>query len=196
MLDTLELEKYLKNVSDLPALFNHFGRYFYAMKKLKIGKEDTVIDASCGQGYGSYNIAMKSKYTYGLDINKDYIDYARKNKFHYNLEFLLYDEFFEKNINVTKIVCLETIEHITIYNIEMFLDKLISRLSPNGEIILSFPLGDNKPSKYNPFHLCEPSIDFVLNILKTKLSKINFEIDTCINNYGFECAYCFCWGIK
>jgi 2-polyprenyl-3-methyl-5-hydroxy-6-metoxy-1,4-benzoquinol methylase len=196
MLDTLELDKYIKNLSDLPMLFNHFGRYFYAMKKLNINKNDVVVDASCGQGYGAYNIMLKSSMTFGLDINEKYIKYANDHFKFERLYFLTYNEFYKLGQRAHKVICLETIEHIEKNKIEEFLENLIKILISNGEIIISFPIGNNTQSEYNNYHVCEPSIDFIYNILKKNLIKVNYEIDTFINSYGHKTDYCFCWGIK
>jgi 2-polyprenyl-3-methyl-5-hydroxy-6-metoxy-1,4-benzoquinol methylase len=196
MIDTLEIEKYIKNISDIHIFFNHLGRYFYAMKKIEVNKHDVISDASCGQGYGTYNLALRCNKVYGLDINQDFLHYARKRFQSNNIEFLTYEKYFEYNFFSDKIICLETIEHMPLIAIDNFLNNLISTLLPNGKIILSFPIGDNKPSEYNKFHLCEPSIDFMYKILSKYLLKINFEIDSFINSYGYKTDYCFLWGTK
>jgi len=146
MLDTLELDKYIKNLSDLPMLFNHFGRYFYAMKKLNINKNDVVVDASCGQGYGAYNIMLKSSMTFGLDVNEKYIKYANDHFKFERLYFLTYGEFYKLGQRAHKVICLETIEHMEKNKIAEFLENLIKILISNGEIILSFPIGNNTQS--------------------------------------------------
>lgn len=196
MIDTLEIEKYITKISDIKILFNHLGRYFYAMKRLNINENDTVVDASTGQGYGAYNLSFHCFKIFGLDVNKKFINYAKKIFKNKNLEYMTYDEYYKNGLLTNKIICLETIEHMESNEIINYMNNLLLTLIPNGQIIISFPIGFNKPSNYNRFHLCEPSIDFVYKILNKKLQKITFEIDSFVNSYNEKTDYCFMRGIK
>ena len=91
---------------------------------------------------------------------------------------------------VTKILCIEIIEHLEKNKIEKFIEKLNNFLMPNGSIYLTFPIGKNKPSEYNLYHKCEPSIEFIYNIVKKYFNKIEIEIDNFQNNYGHYQDYC------
>lgn len=205
MIDTLDLQKYFKEPIDYNCrtLFNHLGRYFYAIQKLKITKNDVVMDCSCGQGYGSYNLALNCDTVYGLDINKNYIKIAENNFKLNNLIFLSYDELDLNYIEANKIICIETIEHLkNIDEIEIFIEKLIEYSTMNNsdilleKIFLSFPIGNNSKSDYNEFHLCEPDIKSIHDILKKHFSIIEIETSKFVNNYDKECEYCYMWGSK
>lgn len=198
MIDTLDLQKYFKDPIDYNCrtLFNHLGRYFYAMQKLKITKKDVVMDCSCGQGYGSYNLALNAKRVFAIDINKEYLEKAKENFKLKNLFFWTYGNAF-KGLHVDKIVCLETIEHLKdIYEMYFFIDKIYKCLTDKGQIFLSFPIGKNRASEYNKFHLCEPSIESMYNIMKKHFNRIEFEVSKFVNNYDKECEYCYMWGSK
>lgn len=194
MNETLEIEKYIIEPSkNLMTLSNHIGRYYYAIKKIDIGIKDSVLDISCGQGYGTYILSHICKYAYGADINSDSIIKARSL---FQKDNLLYSDNMIMLKAMNKIVCLETIEHMKKENILLFINGLFNILLPNGSIFFSFPLGKNEPSEYNRYHICEPSIDYIFDILNKNMSKINFEISKYTNDYGHECNYCYVWGKK
>ena len=111
---------------------------------------------------------------------------------------MTYESIAFKNMDkVNKIICLETIEHLNDINgIDNFIEKLCDYLDTNGQMFLSFPVGENKPSEYNTFHLCEPDIQSIHNIMKKHFSIIEIETSKFVNNYDKECEYCFMKGIK
>ena len=194
MNETLDLEKYINNPSlNMMVLNNHIGRYHYAIKKIDINQNDEVLDISCGQGYGTYIIAHNGKNAYGSDINSGNIIKAKSLFKKDNLIFL---DNLGMPKEIDKIICIETIEHIKIEHIPLFIDRLFESLKKDGKIFFSFPIGENKKSDYNEYHLCEPSLDFIFGILKNKMSKINIEISKYVNDYDVECNYCFLWGRK
>jgi O-antigen biosynthesis protein len=188
--ETLDIKKYIKEPirDNLKTLFNHLGRYYYAIKKLDINKNDDVLDISCGQGYGSFILSLNANQVYGMDINRDFVKYAFNNFKKDNIIFLEYIEM-GSIPNHNKCICIETIEHMNKEDIETFIDKLKC-----NQIFLTFPIGENKPSVYNTFHKCEPAIEFIYNIIKKRFNKIEIEIDKYTNNYGFDTEYCIMVG--
>jgi SAM-dependent methyltransferase len=171
--------------------FNHFGRYFYAAQALKISRQDVVIDASCGCGYGSHCLAQKAQRVYGLDINEAYLDIARRNLSLPNLRFYTYDEFWRGSASANKIVCIETFEHVPAEHNGDFLSRLIGRLTPDGSMFLTTPLGNNGPSGYNPFHCFEPSIDVLYALLSRYFGNVQLEVDIFTNSFGHVCEFCY-----
>ncbi len=66
--------------------------YNKAIEMLNIKSTDTIIDAYCGLGSITLNLAKKAKYVYGIEIVKEAIDNANNNKEDNNInnvEFLL-----------------------------------------------------------------------------------------------------------
>ena len=202
--ETLIVDEFIKNpIKDNTLIFfSHFGRYFYASKMLDIGKEDCVLDVSCGNGYGTYSLSQKCKQIYGLDVNEEYIKSARRNYYssndkydivNDNLTFLTYNDFYKYNgfTQVNKIVSIETFEHIPKEEIEGFIDKLMSKLKVGGSMFVTVPLGNNEASSFNPFHCNEPSIDFIYNIFSKYFKKIDIEIDSFVNSFNKECQYAY-----
>lgn len=191
--ETLIVDEFIKDpIPENSAIFfNHYGRYFYAMKTLGVNKSDYLGDMSCGNGYGSYGLSFNAKYVYGLDINDTYLELARNNFKKDNLTFCTYNEFYDKKIKLDKIICIETLEHVPKENSIEFIDNLINSLKENGSMFVTTPLGNNEPSEYNKFHCNEMSIDIIYNIFSKYFKSINIEIDSFTNSFGYECQYAY-----
>jgi cyclopropane fatty-acyl-phospholipid synthase-like methyltransferase len=193
--ETMIVDEFIKEpIKDNTRIFySHFGRYFYAAKVLDIQKSDTIIDCSCGNGYGTYSMAQKAAHIIGLDINEDYLQMAQKNYGSDNITFATYKDFYKTytSVKVDKIISIETFEHVPKNEINDFIDKLLSRLKIGGSMFVTVPLGNNEPSEYNEFHCNEPSIDFIYGIFSKYFKSITMEIDQFINCFGEECQYCF-----
>jgi len=173
----------------MKVLFSHIGRYVIATRKLRIGKRDIVIDASCGEGYGTFYLSTLCKKVYGLDVDKDNLDRAIKHFKADNLKYLSYFDKLKSKGLVHKIICIETLEHIKKEKQMDFVKRLMYMLKVNGSMFLTVPIGQNKPSEYNPFHKNEPSIDVVYNMFKPYFKKIEVEMSTFVNSYNKESTY-------
>ena len=190
MQETIILKDLIKEPlqENLQTLFNHLGRYYYAMKKLDLNGNDVLLDVGCGEGYGSYLLNQYAiRGIFGLDIDNESLNIAKMN--FKDILFLNINEGYTFK-GVTKILCIEIIEHLEKNKIEKFIEKLNNFLMPNGSIYLTFPIGKNKPSEYNLYHKCEPSIEFIYNIVKKYFNKIEIEINNFQNNYGHYQDYC------
>lgn len=193
--ETLIVDEFIKDPirDNTKIFFSHFGRYYYASKVLDIRPSDLVLDASCGNGYGTFSIAQKCKHIYGLDINEEYLELAQNNYGSDNITFTTYKDFYEnyQNILADKILTIETLEHIPKDQINNFVENLLSKLKLGGSLFATIPLGNNEPSTYNPFHLNEMSIDVIYNMFSSHFQMINIEINSFINSFGYECQYCY-----
>jgi len=122
------------------------SRYVYA---LKFVKNKIVLDVACGRGYGTYFISKKSKAMVGVDIRKDYIEFARNNYSSNNLQFLESDA---TKINLSDntfdvIISFETIEHLQ--DADSFLREVIRLLKDDGILLLSTPNRDLNPQDHS-----------------------------------------------
>jgi len=191
--ETLPIDVIIKEpiARNIKILFSHIGRYIIASKKLKIRNRDIIIDASCGEGYGTFYLSSICEKAYGLDINSENIDRANKIFKSDNLKYMKYFDFMKNRGVANKIVCIETLEHIEREKQKLFIKRLMHMLKVNGSMFLTIPIGQNKPSSYNPFHKNEPSIDIVYAMLNQYFKKINIETSTFINTYNMESTYAF-----
>jgi cyclopropane fatty-acyl-phospholipid synthase-like methyltransferase len=191
--ETLIVDEFIKDpIPENSAIFfNHYGRYFYAMKTLGIAENDCIVDGSCGNGYGSYGLSFRAKHVYGLDINDTYLELARNNFKKDNLTFCTYNEFYNTEIKLDKIISIETFEHVPKENNIEFVKDLVSCLKENGSMFTTVPLGNNEPSSYNKWHLFEPDISYIYNLFSKYFKSINIEIDKFVNCFNQECQYAY-----
>ena len=183
--ETLQIHHLIKPplIRKLHLLFNHFKRYMDAIERLNIQKNDRVIDASCGLGYGTFILSLHCN-AIGLDINDNYL---KKAKSLFNLNFMNYNKYITK---ADKIVCIETIEHIPKKDLILFKNKLLDLLKEGGDLYLTFPLGKDKPSEYNKYHLNEPSMETITNLFKPHFNNMVSIIEKKKNSFNKEEYYC------
>jgi SAM-dependent methyltransferase len=143
-----------------PKAFNevaldHRERYQLALNYIK--REDKILDAATGVGYGAYYMAVNSncEMVVGIDINDHAIEWGKKyftsSKNHFVKADLLSD--ISKTIPVEQfdlVTCFETIEHIT--DEKSFLNKIHSFLKPGGMLLISSPNEEVIPCLQNPFY--------------------------------------------
>jgi 2-polyprenyl-3-methyl-5-hydroxy-6-metoxy-1,4-benzoquinol methylase len=136
----------------------HLLRY-HAVASMVAGKR--VLDAACGEGYGSAILADSAGEVVGLDLSVEVIMQARVTYGQYsNLTFA--------SGSVTKIpfpdatfdtvVSFETIEHIDAEAQRFFLSEVHRVLRPEGLLIISTPNRVNyseRPGYHNEFHVHE-----------------------------------------
>jgi SAM-dependent methyltransferase len=132
----------------------HFSRYAFA-RRYAAGR--TVLDAGCGTGYGSAELAQDAARVIGIDLAPDAAAHAHATYPLPNLTFAAASctQLPFPNRHFDLIVAFEVIEHLTAYR--DFIQEAARVLTPTGVAIISTP---NK--KYyaesraqtgpNPFH--------------------------------------------
>ena len=116
--------------------YEHYHRYAFA-KRLIAGK--TILDAACGEGYGSNILAETAKQVTGLDIDSESIEHASLRYKKNNLRFVqgsCADLPFEDD-SFDMVISFETLEHLEQQQ-EMLVE--FSRvLKKDGILIISTP---------------------------------------------------------
>ncbi len=137
----------------------HIIRYEWASNYIRSG--DTVLDAACGLGYGSYLIRQKgcSSGVVGVDSSEYAVEYARANFAELDpaLEFKLgslpecLSHYQDGSFDA--IISFETLEHVE--DPEALLCEFKRLLSPGGRVIVSVPNDwtDDSGKDPNPYHL-------------------------------------------
>lgn len=136
----------------------HLARYIYASEQVRKRKARLVLDAACGSGYGSYELAKYADKVISLDKNTPLNKYQKANIKYSQIDFekdnLLSKLSFDKKFDA--IVCFETLEHLN--NPRGFLTALSKLIKNNGLLFVSVPNGqfektDDNNSPINPYHL-------------------------------------------
>lgn len=132
----------------------HLARYMNAKPYIK-GKR--VLDAACGEGYGSQLMHdWGAASIVGVDISDVAIEKAKKLFSNQHVKYLVHDvetlPFPDNSFDV--VVSLETVEHLS--NPEKFLKELHRVLKENGTAIISCPndnyYAQNVPDFTNIYH--------------------------------------------
>lgn len=156
----------------------HIARYQWAATLVRPG--DTVLDAACGLGYGSYLIqcGTTAEKTIGIDGSDYAIDYAHHNfagsvknlSFRTGMLPEALNDIPDHSVDV--VISFETLEHVS--DPEALLAEFHRILTPAGRIIVSVPndWSDESGEDPNPFHLHI----YDLNKLRDQI-RIKFDLE-------------------
>ncbi len=117
-------ERFLpQNIADTDEIYiEHMNRYIFASQFVE-GK--IVLDAACGEGYGTDILAEKAEKAYGIDLNEEVIDSASKKYCNANFSRMSIDDmsdFADDYFDV--VVSFETIEHVAADTQKKFLTEI------------------------------------------------------------------------
>jgi len=150
-------ERYVPNKVFGEIEVEHKQRYHAILDLVKNKK---VLDAACGEGYGTNLISQHAEFVWGIDISKDSIDWATTAYHSNNIEFKVSDiqtlPISDQSVDV--VVSFETIEHVDEKAQEKFLNEIKRVLKPNGILIMSTPdkrLYSDIVGFTNEFHIKE-----------------------------------------
>lgn len=154
----------------------HLQRY-RAVSKFISNK--IVLDAACGDGYGSNILSETAAQVTGFDISPDAICLARMKYKASNLKYEVasIESLPVEDNSVDVIISFETIEHVPEEIQEKFLKEIKRVLKKDGVLIISTP--DKKyhtdiPNQINEFHIKEFYENEFYMFLKSYFSSIDF----------------------
>lgn len=135
--------------------YEHFHRYAFAARLVK-GLQ--VLDAACGEGYGSALLAREAASVIGVDLSVEAVEHAAKRYGAENLDFRAADclELPFGSDEFDCVVSFETLEHLQ--DQEGLLTEFRRVLKPDGFLLLSTPdkaLYTDKMQTDNEFHVSE-----------------------------------------
>ena len=150
-------ERLIPGQVDVNLLNEHMARYTFAAR-LARGKR--VLDAGCGAGYGSAELALTAESVVGVDVAAEAVEFARDHYRMANLEFtrasctaLPYgDDVFDL------VAAFEVIEHLEDWR--GFLAEVRRVMAPGGQFVVSTPnrlyyTESRGAEGVNPFHVHE-----------------------------------------
>jgi ubiquinone/menaquinone biosynthesis C-methylase UbiE len=135
--------------------YEHLHRYALVAGWIKGFK---VLDAACGEGYGSNFLAAQAAEVTGIDVSSEAIAHARSRYSAPNLEFLEADccktSFADGSFDC--IISFETLEHL--HDQQGLLTEFRRLLKPKGFLVISTPdkaIYSDKMGNENSFHVSE-----------------------------------------
>jgi SAM-dependent methyltransferase len=135
--------------------YEHYHRYAFASELVRGRK---VLDAACGEGYGSALLAGSAAAVTGVDVSEAAIEHARRRYLASNLDFLAADCLrlpFDDG-SFERIVSFETLEHLADH--DGLLREFRRVLAPEGFLLLSSPdkaVYSDRLQQRNEFHVRE-----------------------------------------
>ncbi|MBS1854100.1 MAG: methyltransferase domain-containing protein [Acidobacteria bacterium] len=150
-------ERLIPGQVDIDLLNEHMARYTFAVR-LARGKR--VLDAGCGAGYGTAELASTAERVTGIDVAADAVEFARA---HYAAANLAFEQasatalpFPDASFDL--VVAFEMIEHLEDWR--GFLAEARRVLTPSGQLIVSTPnrlyyTESRGAHGANPFHVHE-----------------------------------------
>lgn len=183
-------ERFIPGIEDNKLEIEHYQRY---LSVAKLVKDKTVLDAASGEGYGSSLLAQKANQVYGLDIDEDTVERAKKKYESFrNLCFqqgsIAQLPFEDNSIDI--VVSFETIEHVSEELQWKYLAEIRRVLKSDGFLIMSTPnkkIYSDKHDYHNKFHVKEfyrqDFIDFLMHaFINVKLYNQRFEVISIIDD--------------
>src|ERR1700722_3622708 len=171
----------------------HIARYAFARR---YAQNKRVLDAGCGTGYGSAELAQSAAEVTGVDIAGDAIEYARAN---YPLPGL---SFIESSCTAVPfppaffdlLVAFEVIEHLQDYR--SFLDECARVLTREGLCIVSSPnkryYGETRAATGpNPYHEHEFEAQEFVAELERVFSNVRLLLQNRVEAFAFHPAVSF-----
>lgn len=183
-------ERFVPDIDNSQLKIEHFQRYRWASQLVK---DKVVLDAACGEGYGSNILAQSAKDVLGLDIDQETVEWA-KNKYRdrRNLKFMQGSiaKLPIEDSSIDVVVSFETIEHVDAEIQRCYLQEIKRILKPEGFLVMSTPNKSIYSDKYmyhNEFHVKEfyhdEYLDFICSqFCNVKLYHQFFEVASFIED--------------
>jgi SAM-dependent methyltransferase len=149
----------------------HLKRYLFAEPYCV---DKVVLDAACGVGYGSVELARVARRVIGVDAAESAIAYARTRYADDKVEFEVMDVSSLRldDASVDVVVSFETIEHLDAR--DAFLGEVTRVLRPTGTFLVSTPSAPRTTERPdNPFHRVEYSRDDFVLLLSAHFASVD-----------------------
>jgi len=180
-------ERAIPGEVDADLLNEHVARYTFAAR-LARGKR--VLDAGCGAGYGSAELAGTARWVVGADRAREAVDFARA---HYQRPNLYFEQASCAALPhpagaFDLVVAFEVVEHLEDWR--GFLLEARRVLAPTGQFIVSTPnklyyAESRGPAGANPFHVHE----FEFEELRGELAAVFPHVAMFLENHVAAVAF-------
>ncbi len=178
-------ERFIPGIEDVRLKIEHYQRYVSVQKLVR---DKVILDAACGEGYGSEILSRTAAYVNGIDISEETVERARlKYGERENLSFISgsIDRLPFEDGSIDVVVSFETIEHVGEELQDQFLKEIKRVLKPDGFVVMSTPnkaIYSDLFHYKNEFHVREFYRDEFVNFLGGEFSNIK------LYNQYFEVA--------
>lgn len=167
-------ERFIPGQTDIELEIEHLNRYQFARQFVK---DKVVLDAACGEGYGSDLLARDASKVYGIDLSEESITYARNRydnrRISYQVASICQLPFEADTFDV--IVSFETLEHVDGNSQIQFLQEAERVLKQDGLLVISTPNHRvYKERGENHFHVKELEYEEFRALLEKRFPFVSF----------------------
>jgi SAM-dependent methyltransferase len=181
-------ERVIPGQVDIDLFNEHMARYSFAAR-LARGKR--ALDAGCGAGYGSAELAKAALSVVGIDSSADAIEFARATYPMANLVFerASCEALPHADGSFDLIVAFEVIEHLKGWG--RFLREARRTLAPNGQFIVSTPnklyyTESRGAEGANPFHVHEFEFEEFRDELRSVFPHVSMFLENHVEGVTFQ----------
>ncbi len=181
-------ERVIPSEVDANLLNEHMARYAFAAR---LATNKRVLDAGCGAGYGSAELAKVANAVMGLDASLDALKYARE---HYCLSNLRFEQATcsalpHPDASFDLVVGFEVIEHLQDWR--GFLSEARRVLAAEGWFVVSTPnrlyyAESRKLAGPNPFHTHEFEFDEFRDELSNAFARVSLFLENHVEGFVFQ----------
>ena len=181
-------ERIIPGKVDVDLLNEHVARYTFAAR-LARGKR--VLDAGCGAGYGSAELAQAADSVVGVDRAAEAIEFARAS---YGLPNLRFEQASCEALphpggSFDLVVAFEVIEHLDHWR--EFLLEARRVLAPAGQLVISTPnklyyTESRGPTGANPFHVHEFNFEEFQSELQAVFPYVSMYLENHVEGVTFQ----------
>jgi len=181
-------ERVIPGQVDIDLMNEHLARYAFAAR-LARGKR--VLDAGCGTGYGSAELAKTAAAVLGVDVAAEAVSFARE---HYRLPNLSFEQgsctaLPHANGCFDLVVAFEVIEHLEAWR--EFLFEVRRVLSASGQFIVSTPnklyYSESRGADGdNPFHVHEFEFEEFRSELRAVFPDVSLYLENHTEGVTFQ----------
>ncbi len=167
-------ERFVPGIDDDEITIEHYQRY-ESIKELVRGK--VVVDAACGEGYGTSIIGSVAKKVIGFDISEEAVKRATETYATDNVEYKVGDisQLPLEDNSVEVFVSFETIEHVDQELQVKFVQEVARILKEDGMFIISSPNKEIYSDLFNynnEFHVHEMYKQEFMELLSNKFKYV------------------------
>jgi SAM-dependent methyltransferase len=181
-------ERVIPGQVDVDLLNEHMARYAFAAR-LSRGKR--ILDAACGAGYGSAELAQAGQWVVGLDVSGDAVAHARAHYARPNLAFEQASccELPHRDGAFDLVVAFEVIEHLEDWR--GMLAEARRVLAPGGQFIVSTPnklyyTESRGLHGANPFHVHEFTFGEFRAELEATFAHVSLFLENHVEGVSFQ----------
>jgi SAM-dependent methyltransferase len=181
-------ERVIPGQVEVDLLNEHVARYTFAAR-LARGKR--VLDAGCGAGYGSAELALAAESVVGVDRAPGAIEFARA---HYAADNLSFEQASCEALphaggSFDLVVAFEVIEHLEDWR--GFLREARRVLAPNGQLVVSTPnklyyTESRGRHGVNPFHVHEFDFEEFRAELTAVFPHVSLFLENHVEGFTFQ----------